>query len=244
VETEFAFVHEGDSLSGTLVELMGIDLPTRHRTLIRAIKTVNASISASVEPVSGILEIRTTSEWPTLAELINRRLLELIAEFNDERRHRFASAEREFVEGRLAAVNTEMRAAEARLQEFLEENRGYENSPQLSLAADRLRRDVGLRQQVYSGLSQAHEQARIEEVRNTPQVTIVTPPEGTADRERLLMSIIRGGLVGIVLAVLIALLVEWVGRESDRRPDEFMAIRRTRFRYLYARLVGRSSPLA
>lgn len=240
-ETRFEFVHDGERKAGTLVELLDIDLPTRHRTLLRAIKMADESINTRVDPVSGVLEITSSAEWPVLAELINRRLLELIGEFNDERRQRFASAEREFVEGRLVAVAVELRAAEARLQKFLEENREYESSSQLALAADRLRRDVSLHQQVYNGLSQSREQARIEEVRNTPQVTIVTPPEGTADRERLLMTLIRGGIVGLVLAVMMSLLAEWGRREAQRRPHEFMLLRRTRLVDIYARVVGRPS---
>jgi len=103
-----------------------------------------------------------------------------------------------------------------------------------------LRRQLTLRQQVYTGLAQALEAARIEEVRNTPQITILTRPEGTADRPRLLRSILLGALLGGLLAVLAAFGVEWVRRDVARRPEDYAELRGLHWRDLYAHVVGRS----
>jgi len=237
--SRFEFSEDGERIEGTLIELFGIERPTPHRTQLGAIKYLQGAIKTSSDPATGILEIRTNAQWAPLAEKINRRLLELIAEFDDHRRQRLASAERTFIDGRLVQVAGELRAAEADLRQFLEQNRDYDRSPQLTLTVDRLRRAVALRQQVYTGLAQALEQARIEEVRNTPQLTIVTQPEGTAERPRLRRSIIVGGLIGVVLAVLLSLAREWLTRERLRNPDDYATLRDVGIGGIYKAIVGR-----
>jgi uncharacterized protein involved in exopolysaccharide biosynthesis len=70
----------------------------------------------------------------------------------------------------------EKRQAEDELQAFLQRNRDFRSSPQLSFAYDRLADNVSLRQQLYTAVAQAYEQARIEEVRDTPVITVVEAP--------------------------------------------------------------------
>ena len=49
--------------------------------------------------------------------------------------------------------------------------------PELNFQQERLQRQVQLQQQLYTTLSQSFEQAKIEEVRDTPVITVVEPPE-------------------------------------------------------------------
>jgi len=84
-----------------------------------------------------------------------------------------AAAERGFTEERMAEAQEELRAAENELQRFLQNNRQFQNSPELVFQHDRLQRRVAMRQQVYTSLVQSYEQARIDEVPNTPVITVV-----------------------------------------------------------------------
>ncbi len=238
-ETRFTFEDGDDTISATYVEISEIDGGTPQRTMIKVIKQLGDNVQVTTDALSGLVEVRTTAPWIPLAEQMNRRLLQLVAEFNDGRRQSIASAERTFVEGRMSAMSGEVRSAEDSVRNFLERNRGYQNSPQLMLIQDRLRRELELRQGVYSGLAQALESARIEEVRNTPQITMVTQPEGTADRPRLLKFILIGGLLGSMLAVVIAVVKEWLSRDVGRRPDDYSALRTIHWKDLYAMVVGR-----
>ena len=97
----------------------------------------------------------------------------------------------------MRVAQDELRDAEAGLESFLQRNRRYQDSPQLVVEFGRLQRRVELRQQVANSLSQAFEQSRIEEVRNTPVVTIVERPEGAAKPARTLrQAALVGGVLG------------------------------------------------
>jgi hypothetical protein len=213
--TRFDFNDETGRKTGTWIELNKIEAPTEHRRQLLAIRALQSAVRTSITLETGVLEIHTDASWHALSELMNRRLLTLMDEFNLERRRVYAAAEREFIEARLAESLSDLRRAETTLERFLETNRTYQSSPQLTFEAGRLQRTVELRQQLYVSLAQAFEDARLEEIRKTPQITLLTAPEGTAERSRLLPMIIAGGSLGILLAILIAFWREWLSKTGQ-----------------------------
>lgn len=125
---------------------------------------------------SGLVTVTVTTKYPELSEQIAANLLDAVGTFNNQSRKAQATAERQFTERRMQDAGAELRAAEDRLQQFLESNRTFRSSPELTVSYDRLSRNVSFQQQVYTTLAQAYEQARIEEVRDTPSITIVERP--------------------------------------------------------------------
>jgi uncharacterized protein involved in exopolysaccharide biosynthesis len=115
--------------------------------------------------------------------------------------------ERQFVESLVADAETALRAAEDRMQTFLQGNRVIE-SPQLVFARDRLQRDITLRQQVFNSLVQSREEARIREVRDTPVITVLesgrlpTMQEPRKSVQKALVGGIMGGVLGVLFAFL------------------------------------------
>jgi uncharacterized protein involved in exopolysaccharide biosynthesis len=90
---------------------------------------------------------------------------------------------------------------------------------------------VTLRQQVYLGLAQNYEAAKVEEVRNTPLLTVVERPDSFVvpkERGTIKMAILAM-LAGVFLAIGIAFFREYVGkqrREGYPGYEEFVAERR------------------
>jgi uncharacterized protein involved in exopolysaccharide biosynthesis len=150
-------------------------------------------------------------------------MLTRLDEFSSQRRQEHASSEREFNESQVAESRTELHAAEARLQSFLQENRAYLNSPALVFEHDRLQRDVDFRQALYTAVAQAYEQARLEEARNTPTVNVVEPAS-LAEREDPrwggLKSGLRGLVVGLVLGHALAVFADFFVRVAEANPDD------------------------
>ena len=203
-----------------LVEILEAEGATPAARLNDAVLILRRLISTGVRAKTGVVDVAVRTKDPNLSAAIATRLLELLNQFNLETRQSQAAAEARFVQSRLADATASLRVAEQRLQSFLERNRGFVASSELSFQEDRLRRDVTLAQQIVETLSQSYEQARIDQVRDTPAITIVerpvAPPE--PDRRRFF----RRALIGIAIGLVLGILLAW-GRELlrslRRRPE-------------------------
>jgi uncharacterized protein involved in exopolysaccharide biosynthesis len=204
---------------GNLVQLYGIKARNPEAGIRAAIAKLKSNVSASPNIRSGLITLRTSAPWAGLAVEINQRLLDLTDEFNLQKRQSHAAAERKFVDDRMNAAADELSAAENQLKQFNQENRGFQGSFELQAEHQRLQRRVDLRQQIYLSLAQAYEQARVEELRNTPVITVIDPPT-LASRigGGLLTTLLLGLFAGLVVGVLVAFGKEYFQREAAADP--------------------------
>jgi uncharacterized protein involved in exopolysaccharide biosynthesis len=159
-----------------LIQIYEITGANHGLQLWRARKRLTADVNVTIRQKTGVVVLTVQAPAAALATEINALLLRLVNRFNLNTRKSQASAERVFTETRLDEVKTDLRAAEDRLELFLQQNRDYRNSPALSFQQDRLARDVALQQQVFSTLAQALERAKLDEVHDTPVITILEKP--------------------------------------------------------------------
>jgi uncharacterized protein involved in exopolysaccharide biosynthesis len=201
VDTRFQYPTDTGTVRGTLVDIYH---PRETRPALRrddAIRQLSKDVNAITVQKTGVIELSVTERNPVLAQLVSRRLIELLNQFNLQTRQSQAGAERRFTEQRLAEVRLDLREAEDRLQQFLQRNRDYRNSPELNFQRERLQ------QQLFTTLAQSYEQAKIEEVRDTPVITVVESPEVPVrpDPRGVLrngiLSLLLGTLLGICLAI-------------------------------------------
>src|SRR5262249_435769 len=94
-------------------------------------------------------------------------------------------------------------------------------------------REVSMRQAVYTTLVQSYEAARIDEVRNTPVITVMEPPDvpAKADPRLALLKSLLAGIVGLGLGAFFAAmrpafsgvlsLVRPAGAPTETEPEEF-----------------------
>lgn len=221
-ETVYTIDTDTGRVSGNLMQLYRVKEKTPGRRREAAIKMLGKNIVAGADPKTSIVRVKVTARTPELALLLNQKLLDLISRFNLESRQSQASAERKFAERRLEEIKRDFREAENRLQAFLQRNRDYRNSPELFFQYERLNRDVNLQDQVYTTLAQAYEQAKIEEVRDTPVLTIVDPPElPVRPRSRGLLKIeLLALFLGLLLGVGLALTKDFMASsEAGQRKD-------------------------
>lgn len=237
--TTFAFESRGERYRGTLSELFAVSGRTAELRHESAIKELGEAMLVTKGRETAVVHLSITTEYAPLSQLIARRMLELVNQYNLQRRQSQAAAESRFISGRLAQAQTELRAAEDRNQAFLQRNRDYRSSPQLTFRQDRLQRAVSMRQEVFSTLSQLYEQARIEEVRDTPVITVIEQPPLPVKPvprgllEKGLLGVIVGGVVGVVAAFWLTFLQssrasspETFGRYTALRSDTLEGFRR------------------
>lgn len=171
------------------------------------IEQLSKIVETSVSKPTGIVEVSAETKWRSVSLSLVAALLAGVNEFNQQSRQSQASAERKFVEGRMAVADGELRTAEDRMGRFLQGNRQYSNSPELTLERDRLERAVTQRQEVYTTLAQSYEEARIREVRDTPVITVVESPSVPARPEPrgrtkvVLLGIMLGAFFGSVVVL-------------------------------------------
>jgi uncharacterized protein involved in exopolysaccharide biosynthesis len=223
VDTPFEYESdEGGKAKGTLTEFYKSKGKTPALRRDAAIRRLGDDISAATIQKTGVVNLDVTVPQPALALQINQRLLELLNDFNLRSRQSQAGEERRFTERRLGEVRQDLRAAEDRLQQFMQRNRDMRNSPELTFQADRLQREVMMQQQVYTTLAQAYEQAKIEEVRDTPVITIVQQPEMPVrpDRRGLIIKSLLGWVAGLVLGAALAFWKSYTGNTAGLATSE------------------------
>lgn len=231
VDERFTLTGGADSTITTLVDWYHAKGRTEPERRARAIDGLRGDLTASAVAKTGVVRLKVTLRNASLAAQVNQRLLDLLNEFNLRSRQAQAGQERRFVEQRLSEVRGDLREAEERLATFMRRNREYTSSPDLRFQYDRLSREVSIQQQLFVTLAQSYEQAKIEEVRNTPVISVVEQPEvpARADSRFLAQKAILALVVGAFLGLLGAMAREFVRRTRANEGtayDEFQEERR------------------
>ena len=171
-------------------------------SLARAIKAFRKHLVVRANNAAGIFTVDVDTHHPALTLAVSEKVLEALTVFNAVTRGSSARARRIFLAERLAAARDSFERAQAVQQRFLETNRTWQSSPRLAAEKTRLDVELALRTQVYQTLASQYESARIDEVNDTPVLTVVDGPMlptiPSSPRRRLLTAL------AFVLGVLIA----------------------------------------
>lgn len=138
-----------------------------------ALRELRQNIGVTFDTKTNIVTLALTAGDPALAADILNGLLEELDGFMREERVTKASGRRTWIETRLAEVEERMKKAEASLQHFRETNRRIADSPSLVMRDRALSREVEMNVALFIELKKQYEIARIEEIRNTPVVSVL-----------------------------------------------------------------------
>lgn len=187
------------------------------------------AITVSEAKTLGAVNVSVVTAYPSVSLAIVNGLLAGLGRFAIETRKTQASAERQFVDQQTGEASEQLAGAENRLKAFLEANREVGASPQLVFERERLQRDVALKQQLYTGLLQNREEARIREVRNTPVFTVIQSPRlpVTPQSRGLGKKTVLGAFAGALIGIVMAFVTQWfdgVRRMSNPDSVEFFRL--------------------
>ena len=208
-----------------LFELKGRSSASREDKALALLKRM---VVPSVTRATGVVDVSVATKWRSVSLRIITRLIDGVNDFNERTRQGQAAAERKFVGERLTEATAELRVAEDRLETFLRGNRDFVGSPQLTMQRDRLQREVLWRQEVVTSLTQAHQDARIREVRDTPVITVIETPAVGADpvQSGRVLRVIAGFVLGAVVGTALVLFSALVARrraEGNEEANEFFS---------------------
>jgi len=225
--TKVAGTQPGDSI--TVYDLYHVVGTTPELRLDDGIKGLRNRITVSVDQRTNVVRVTVEGPQPVAARDVLQLLLDRLADFNIHTRQSTAGERRKFIESRVTTAEQELRSAEEALRIFYERNRQFQSSPQLRFEEQRLNRQVTVQQELYLTLRREYETARIEEVHNTPVLTVIHQPAvpGRRIRPARTATVMLVTLVAGFLSVVAALVLQ--NHEdliSSRNPDYLRLLQR------------------
>jgi uncharacterized protein involved in exopolysaccharide biosynthesis len=177
------------------------------------------AITLDVNARTNVVKFNVEARTPQLAQALAETTLVDLNEANVDLRRARAAAEHQFTDDRATAARLGLDSADQALASFYQRNRSISSSPDLQMEEARLKRRVDMSQQVYVQLRLQAEQAGLQEVRNTPIVSIIDPPLMPVKRSRpnRRLAVALGLLIGLSLA-LTRLLINSVPVSPQRAP--------------------------
>lgn len=213
--------------SVTLLQMMETEGRDQLDSLAHGVETLYDLITIRLDDQTSIVRLSVQSRYPALAADVANRIVEYLNDFNTRKRQSQARESRKFTEQRVAAADSELRHAEEAVKTFYERNRGWQSSPGLTFEEARLRRQVDMGQQVYGSLKREYETARIDEVNDTPMITVIDRAiparERTGPRRKLL--VLLATALGAVIAVLWAFGAEYMERARRDTQENYEELR-------------------
>jgi uncharacterized protein involved in exopolysaccharide biosynthesis len=152
---------------------MGADTDLAHE---KGLQHLQRRVSSRADVRTNIIAVSVAARYPRLSHDLLSALIEALDSLNIEFRQEQSRELRQFFDGRVQDARASLDSAEDVLRQFLERNRIIQGSPQLVFDQERLQRAVDLKRTVYTTVVQQREEARLQEARNVPVLTILTPP--------------------------------------------------------------------
>lgn len=159
---------------------LGVDAEEPEVRAALAVRELQDRISVGAADRSGVVSVQFVAKDSSVAGDVVQCVLDALVTFDREARTNRAAREREFAERRAAELRGELEQAEARKVAFLRANRTVQDSPELQASLQALQREVDLKFEVYSAVAGRFEQARIDEARDTPVLTVIEAPTAPA----------------------------------------------------------------
>ena len=232
------------SKRGTLPVILGSGAPGSAEAVDDAIGFLRGALIPGLSPQTGVVTVKVTTEDPSLSAQIGAHVLEAVDEFNRENARNQAAQQREFTQQRLNEFRDALRGAEENLQAFLQRNRDAAVSSEAAFQRERLAREVTLRQQLYITVTQAFEQARMEESRDAPQIRTIerADPPLHPDPRGFAQKGVLGALLGALFAVVAIIVREIVEQARQKQASWYADWETARKRPRGSRRARRSEP--
>ncbi len=219
----------GGQATATLVELLGPDdVPDPRKRLEMTLTTLEKGVIRAIpDTKTNLITVWADTRWPALSAALANHVTALVDSFNVEQRQSRARARRVFADARVTNAQATLRAAEDRLRDFQQTNRQWQQSAELTFEQGRLRRQVEIEGELYLTLRRELETSRLDEVNDTPVITVVDSAVVPVMRQwpKRTSITIAAAFIGLFLGVLVAGSLVLVAGWAERNPQEAAGLR-------------------
>jgi uncharacterized protein involved in exopolysaccharide biosynthesis len=200
----------GKADSATLLDILKVGGANQAARLENGVKAVGGNTAIGVDALNGIVSLAYTSTDRDLSAAVANRFVDQLNDFN-ERTNRESARERNvFVQDQLAEAANRLNVAEKSLRDFYNANRSWNQSADLRLSEEALRRKVDVQQEVYLTLAREAEQTRIQASNDAAAITVidraVAPVLRSAPRRKFMVMVAL--VLGVVLGALLAIALD------------------------------------
>jgi len=191
----------------SLAQIYGLADQSEGLRDFNTVRKLRKALGVDVNIRTGVVHFSVEARTPELAQALAESTLAALNAANVDLRQARAAAERTFTSERADHARDDLHAAEQALADFYERNRSITGSPALQLQEGQLKRQVDMAQQVYVQLRLQEEQAAVQEVRNTPAISVIDPPLAPVKRSwpkrrlAVLLGLFAGGTIAVVRIV-------------------------------------------
>lgn len=207
-----------NSDSVSLIQFWNIEKGSEAEKFERALKQLQTAMEVEFDNRLGTLRLKVVMEDPKLAADVANSITTELDLYTRVKRRTSVTAQREFIEQRLADVSQSLRMAEDSIKIFREKNRRIIDSPQLLIEQGRLERAVQINSTVFIELKKQIEIAKIEEIKNIPIINILdaarVPVQKTSPYRRSIVVI--AFFLSFVIAVIVVALENQIFGVSKR----------------------------
>tara|TARA_Y100000996_G_C22450933_1_gene613824 strand:- start:106 stop:939 length:834 start_codon:yes stop_codon:yes gene_type:complete len=125
---------------------------------------------------TNITSISVELEDPKVASQVAELFYIELSSFINETINKGARIKQNFLNERIDSIELELLSSEKNLEDFLNENKSFQNSPKLLQDYNRLQRDVKLKETAFLLLKNELEIAKVDEVKNTLKLVMIDKP--------------------------------------------------------------------
>ena len=202
------FMTSTDPKPRALATIWGISNRTAKLQRQAVSEKLQKVIASSTSPKLDLVLVDVVTRDALLSRQLTDAVLQQVNWFNLRTRQSRAAAERQFDERLVAEVGADLRRAEDETQQFFQENQQPHMSAALEMEKQRLARRLEILNARYVSLVTAYDRARIDEVRDTPVITVIQTPKTpvTPDSRQLVKKTLLMFLLGLAVGLIVALL--------------------------------------
>jgi uncharacterized protein involved in exopolysaccharide biosynthesis len=206
--------------TAALPELLRIKEPDSAKRVYETVKELREIVDVHTNLRTGVIDVAVRTQSASLSAQVADSLLSILNAFNLASRRTRATNEREFSENLLIDYRGKLKHAEDEYEDFLRSN-VIVRGPQLTLQDDRHRREIAMLQTIVNTLATSHEQARLDEVRNTPAINVIGRPRPAVvpNPRGAFKKALLAALAGAIAALLYVIIVERI-RHARAAGDE------------------------
>jgi len=209
----------GDSVD--LIGFLKVRGTSERDRIERAMRKLRKAVTVDLTQ-SGLTSVQVALADPRIAAAVANALLARLNTFTVEQLQFQSRQKRQFTEHRLEAAQGELRGAEEEEVAFLQRNQSFERAPVLRARYARLQRAIQIKQEIVLTLARSYEEARLEETRDVPTLTVLeaaVPPARKSWPPRGLIAF-GGLLLGMAAGIASVWLAHWLREAThERRPD-------------------------